>query len=203
MPSALFLQLPEYAYTPLEQLERCQIGDLRRELTEPLVVAGVPREQVLERSQPEESFRRLVAERVTADPVATALADLFTRLGHLGEIRKLSLHRFNPADQARARAIETSTQLRDLLARADLTAERTATGTARDAGAWVDLRVSGPVQTDTGPVIRAAEARVYIRSGYWADCFREDDEVAARLTEALEQYFSQLETSPVLSGRGR
>jgi hypothetical protein len=199
----LFRELPEYAYTSAEQLERCQIADLRRELTEPLVAAGVSRELVLERSQPEENFRRLVAEHFNSKAVSTALADLFERAGRLGDIRKLALHRFDPAQQARARAVETSTHFRELLARGDLIAERTAAGTAREVGAWVDLRVSGPVQTDTGTVNRAAEVRIYLGASYWVDCFREDEDVAGRLTSALGRYFTEGEASPAPSGRGR
>lgn len=192
MPSALFRSDPSYGYTLPEQIERCPIAELRRRLAEPLVSAGVTRDRLLDAQERDAEFRLLIASNASRAEVRAAIEAAFKETGELGDIRKLALYRFDAAVAPRLAALaDRSAKLPQPFARRELKiAEGLSTvGPRAGVGRRIDVRFVGPVRSPSGSVEqRAAEVRIYLDLGYWVDAYREDDELAARVAEALFEY---------------
>jgi hypothetical protein len=198
MPSALFRRDPVYAYAPDEKLERCAITDLREQLVEPLVEAGVERAEVLEAQENELAFRRLVAQHLDSRTVTSALDSLFEKNGELGDIRKMKIFRFDPARAGRLEGLApaSAAQLPPPFATRDLHIQARTRQQIEGLGRVLNLRIWGNVQ-GPGLLTRApnAEVRVYLDLGYWVDAYREDDEIARRVADALSEFLGP-ETEP-------
>jgi hypothetical protein len=203
MPSALFRDQPEYSYTPQEQLDRCPITELRLRLSEPLVAAGVQRDQLLEVQQRESDLRRLIAIRLEDAGVRAAVAAAFEEVGELGDIRKFSLYVFDRARAARLARLGLAAALVDQpFGPQGLKLDRAATSRSPELGRLLDLRFTGPIRAPAGGAqTGAAELRIYLDLGYWADAYREDDDLGARVTAALTEYLGpQNEPSTLIHG---